>query len=78
MLRCWVSFFVRGRYETLIHSKKVAPYLGIFVFSIPDVGAGSHAVISVVASWLMYPLPAQIFPEVDVKVSHAAGLCLAA
>lgn len=26
----------------------------------------------------MDPLPAQVFPEVDVQAPHAAGLCLAA
>lgn len=40
--------------------------LRIFVFSIPDVGAGAHAVIGVVARWLVNPLPAQIFPKVNV------------
>lgn len=40
--------------------------LRVFVFSIPDVGAGAHAVISVVARWLVNPLPAQIFPKVNV------------
>lgn len=53
-------------------------YLRIFVFSVPDVGAGPHAVVSIVARRLMYPLPAQIFPEVDVQAPHAAGLCLTA
>lgn len=56
----------------------VALYLRIFVFSIPDVGAGPHAVIGMVACWLMYPFPAQIFPEVDVQAPDAASLCLAA
>lgn len=56
----------------------VAPYLRIFVFGIPDVGAGPHAVVSKVARRLVYPLPAQIFPEVDVQAPHAAGLSLAA
>lgn len=42
------------------------PYLRIFVFSTPDVGAGPHAVVGVVARWLIYPLPAEVFPEVDV------------
>lgn len=50
--------------------------LRIFVFSIPDVGAGPHAVVGMVAGRLMYPLPAQIFPEVNVQAPHAAGLCL--
>lgn len=31
-----------------------------------------------VARWLVYPLPAQVFPEIDVQASHAAGLGLAA
>ena len=56
----------------------VALYLRIFVFSVPDVGAGPHAVVSMVARWLVYPLPAQIFPEVDVQAPHTARLCLAA
>lgn len=53
-------------------------YLRVFVFSVPDVGAGAHAVVSVVASRLIYPLPAQIFPEVNVQAAHAAALGLAA
>lgn len=55
----------------------VAPYLRIFVFSIPDVGAGPHAIVGVIACRLMYPLPAQIFPKVDVQAPHAARLRLA-
>lgn len=62
----WVVMLIQGQ------------NLGIFVFSIPDVGAGPHAVVGVVAGWLVYPLPAQIFPEVDVQAPHTAGLCLAA
>lgn len=58
--------------------RRVALYLRIFVFSIPDVGAGPHAVIGKVSRWLVYPFPAQIFPEVDVQAPHTAGLCLAA
>lgn len=44
----------------------VVSNLRIFVFSIPDVGAGAHAVIGVVACGLVNPLPAQIFPKVNV------------
>lgn len=31
-----------------------------------------------VARRLVYPLPAQVFPEIDVQAPHTAGLCLAA
>ncbi len=65
-----VAFSTQQRY--------VALYLRIFVFSIPDVSAGTHAVVGMVASGLMDPLPAQIFPEVDVQAPHTAGLSLAA
>lgn len=50
--------------------------LRVFVFSIPDVSAGPHAVVGVIACWLMYPLPAQVLPEVDVQAPYAARLCL--
>lgn len=53
-------------------------YLWIFVFCIPDVGAGTHAVVGVVARRLVYPLPAQVFPEIDVQAPHTASLSLAA
>jgi len=54
---------------------KTTPYLRVFVLSIPDVGAGAHAVVSIVSFRLVDPLPAQILPKVNVKLTHAAGLC---
>lgn len=62
------------------HNKMISQvlHLWIFVFCIPDVGAGAHAIIGVVARRLVYPLPAQVFPEIDVQASHTAGLSLAA
>lgn len=49
-------------------------YLRVFVLSIPDVGAGAHAVVSIVSFGLVDPLPAQIFPKVNIKLTHTTGL----
>lgn len=63
-----VSFFKWDR------GGKNTPYLRVFVLSIPDVGAGAHAVVSKVSFRLVDPLPAQIIPKVNVKLTHTAGL----
>lgn len=55
-------------------TKKSTHYLRVFVLSIPDVGAGPHAVVGEVPLGLVDPLPTQIFPKVNVKLTHTAGL----
>lgn len=81
---CWSELTNRSSYPTVSSDADlctlqwgVALYLRVFVFSIPDVGAGSHAVVGKVSCGLMYPLPTQVFPEVDVQASHTAGVLVA-
>lgn len=57
---------------------ETAPYLSVFVLSIPDVGTGTHAVVGKVSLRLVDPLPTQIFPKVNVKLPHTAGLSFSA
>ena len=49
-------------------------YLRVLVVGVPDVSAGAHAVVGMVARWLVDPLPAQVLAEVDVQAPHAAAL----
>ncbi len=73
LLNTYVSALLvkRDRGET-------APYLRVFVLSIPDVGTGAHAVVGKVSLRLVDPLPTQIFPKVNVKLPHTASLSFSA
>lgn len=65
----------RSSYET-----SVSPdwYLRVLVFRSPDVRARASAIVGIVTRRFMYPLPAQVFAEVNVQAPHTAALRLTA
>lgn len=65
----------RSSYET---SVSLGWYLWVLIFWSPDIRARASAIVGIVTRRFMYPLPAQVFAEINVQAPHATALRLSA